>query len=249
MCQIQPPNTFVSDQCPRCLYISNLLEMVKPLIYPTFSSETKAQFSWFARYLKSNPSFSILLLYRRMTTIPHPEFTLSRLAASSTGAVLADDTKTLIDCFHRDFISFISIAQFHKVDFLPITWNIGLEVLGDGATGEVKQSVVNLKNSFAFKLFKNKDKDSLFRELISEVVLLRQPSIFRHPNIINLEGMAFEVDQDSGEIWPVLVFKKAEFGSLRSFMNSGGGKDISFDRKLKLCSEIGSAIMAMHASG
>lgn len=183
-----------------------------------------------------------------MDTTPLCEFTLSEDTDIRT-AVLVDNDRTIIDCFHRDLISFMSIATVHKVDFLPLTWDDSCAGLGKGATGDVKQSTVNLQTSFAFKLFKSNDKDSMFRELISEVVLLSQKSIRIHPNIIDLEGIIFHIDHDTEELWPALVFKKAPFGSLDKFMGSDAGTSISIPKRLKLCSEIGAAIMTMHAAG
>lgn len=187
-----------------------------------------------------------------MSTIPQWGLNLTTEASqSSTSSSRADN---IFDSFHYDFISFLSIAQFHHVDFFPNTWDHDRISLGRGATGDVKQSIVNLKTSFAFKRFTdpnntNPNKEVMFRALISEVTLLMQTTIRSHPNIVDLEGITFELASDAADVWPVLVFKRAQFGSIRSFMETGGGRQVGFLHKIKLCAEVGSAIMAMHACG
>lgn len=187
-----------------------------------------------------------------MSTIAQWGLNLTTEASqSSTSSSGADN---IFDSFHDDFISFLSIAQFHHVDFFPNTWDQDRNSLGRGATSDVKQSIVNLKTSFAFKRFTDPDhtnpnKKVMFRALISEVALLMQTGIMNHPNTVNLEGITFELGSDTAEVWPVLVFKRAQFGSIRSFMEKGGGRQIGFLHKIRLCSQVGSAIMAMHACG
>lgn len=182
-----------------------------------------------------------------MSTIAQWGFNLTTEAIQSTSS--SNRSENIFDSFHYDLISFISIARFNHVDFLPNTWDQGCNSLGRGATGDVQQSVVNLKTSFAFKRFTNPHKEIMYRELISEVTLLMQTSIIEHPNIVDLKGITFELDDETGDICPVLVFKRAQFGSIRTFMETGGGREMGFLHKIKICSEIGSAIMAMHTSG
>jgi hypothetical protein len=50
-----------------------------------------------------------------------------------------------------DFLSFLSIAQNLEIDFLPITWQPALSCIGQGGTAKIRQALVNLQMSFAFK--------------------------------------------------------------------------------------------------
>jgi hypothetical protein len=82
--------------------------------------------------------------------------------------------------------------------------------------------------------------------LISEVLILSRPPIQSHPNIINLEGICWEINPRTEEAVPILVFEKAVW-DLQQFMNVVKGADMSIDDRLKICADIGSAIMALHA--
>lgn len=238
---------------------------IDPSDWPYSSRSTRGCGSWVLQFnyiysiacLSNNPhQFKQLVhqkhkqyfyCFNQMSTIAQwgPSFTTEAVRATTPG----DRAENIFDSFHYDFISFLSFARFHRVDFLPNKWDGNRNSLGRGATGDVKQSVVSLTTSFAFKRFINPNKETMFRELISEVSLLKQIPVRGHPNIVDLEGISFELDDDTGEATPVLVFKRAQFGSIRSFLETGGGRQLGFVKKLKLCSEIGSAIMALHASG
>ena len=47
---------------------------------------------------------------------------------------------------------------------------------------------------------------------------------------------------------PVLVFEKASW-DLQQFMNVREGMDIAVEDRLKICADIGGAILALHAYG
>jgi hypothetical protein len=73
---------------------------------------------------------------------------------------------------HFDFLSFLGIAQSLKVDFLPITWQPALDTIGYGGTAKIRQTLVNIQMSFAFKrliLTEN------FQALVAEISVLGQP--------------------------------------------------------------------------
>lgn len=156
---------------------------------------------------------------------------------------------------HCDLISFLAIAQRRKVDYTPITWQPGLDILGMGATAEVRQLPINLQASFAFKRtkvpgFSTQDLETecgLFRALVAEISILGHPSIREHPYIVNLEGIFWEAGEEDGKFWPVLVFEKAQLGDMNQFMESNEGRQLSLTDKLKLCINIGTAIMIMHS--
>ncbi len=80
---------------------------------------------------------------------------------------------------------------------------------------------------------------------MTELLVLRHPSIRAHQNIVHLCGICWDVDHD-GDAWPVLVFNKSEHGNLDSLMSKGLGKSMSLEERLKLCAAIGEAVLAMH---
>ena len=101
----------------------------------------------------------------------------------------------------------------------------------------------------AFKRFhdsENSDRD--FLPMMSEVLILSQPPIQSHPNIVGLEGICWEVKPETEKAVPVLVFEKASW-DLQQFMNVREGMDAVFEDRLKICADIGGAIEALHAYG
>ena len=151
-----------------------------------------------------------------------------------------------------DFLSILGIAQKLDIDFLPITWQPALDTAGDGATAEIRQSLINVQTSFAFKRYKRRweprsDADySGFQRLYFEISILGQPEIRRHPNIIRLEGLCWDISPDSKEIWPVLVFEKTSFGDLTKWSASKEGRAASHDVRLSICADVASAVRHLH---
>ena len=149
----------------------------------------------------------------------------------------------------NDLIAFLSIVQKCDVDYLPITWQSALSTLGVGGSGTISQSTFITDKPLAFKRFHHSDdSDDDFSPLMSEVLILSQPPIQNHPNIVDLEGICWEVKPRTEKAAPVLVFEKASW-DLQQFMNVREGMDMVVEDRLKICADIGSAIMALHAYG
>ena len=147
-----------------------------------------------------------------------------------------------------DLIAFLSIVQKCHVDFLPITWQPALDPLGVGGSGTISQSTFITGKPLAFKRFHHsEDSDGDFLPLMSEVLILSQPPIQNHPNIVDLEGICWEITRTEKAL-PVLVFGKASW-DLRQFLNVSEGMDMVIEDRLKICADIGSAIMTLHAYG
>jgi hypothetical protein len=155
--------------------------------------------------------------------------------------------ESLIPDVHCNLVSFLSLVQRLDFDFIPAIWN-ALEAVGAGATANVHQSTVDISLKFAYKCtsraFK-KGQAIAFRALISEVLVLGNPSIRQHPNIVDLEGICWEVAED-GTPSPVLVFRKAHRGNLDEYLKSLGEGESSFETRRNLCLHIGRAIEALH---
>jgi hypothetical protein len=167
-------------------------------------------------------------------------------------AAPAKSTATDSQC---DFLSFLSIAQNLKIDFLPITWQPALDGVGQGGTAKIRQALVNLQMSFAFKRLVSTgpaqtetDETRNFRALIAEISALSHPSIQDHPNIIGLEGICWDVVSSREKVWPVLVFEKARHGDLHTFMGQAKGKRLTIEERLNICVDIAIAVMDMHSS-
>jgi serine/threonine protein kinase len=148
----------------------------------------------------------------------------------------------------RDFLKFLGVVQQHEIDVFPITWHPALDTIGEGATAEIRAALIDLQTSYAFKryIMSDNNEEKLLLHLISEVSILGLESIRNHPNIIKLEGVAWDINND-GQVWPVLVFEKAEHGDLETFFASNPGKDLTFEERLDLCIHIGTALMVLRA--
>jgi hypothetical protein len=150
---------------------------------------------------------------------------------------------------HYNFVSFLGIAQRQQIDFLPITWQPALDKVGEGGTAEIREALINLQTSYAFKRFKPSDQDEgkVFRELISEISVLGHESIRSHPNITRLEGISWDIPRGGKNVWPVLVFEKTKCGDLEKFAHSQAGKIMGLEDRLKLCVDVGTAVNDLHS--
>ena len=148
-----------------------------------------------------------------------------------------------------DLIAFLSIVQKCDVDFLPVTWQPALNTLGVGGSGVISQSAFMAEKPLAFKRPRDpENRNGGFLPMMSEVLILSQPPIRNHPNIVDLEGICWEIKPRTENAVPVLVFEKASW-DLQQFMNVGEGMDMSFEDRLKICADVGDAVTALHAYG
>ncbi len=173
-----------------------------------------------------------------------------------------------------DLITFLGVAQKLRIQLLPITWHPALDHIGQGATAEVREAVANINFSFAFKrpvVGSSFDFDfeaferRLLPCLIDEISILGHPRMRKHPNIIDLEGICWEIISEKGRrisreipvdfttggqgIVPVLVFQKSEYGDLYHFMKQDGGKELSFSDRIAICIDIAKGVAEMHSQG
>jgi hypothetical protein len=104
---------------------------------------------------------------------------------------------------------FLTVLQHLQVGVLPITWQPGLEELGQGSSATVNQSLIDRSLGFAFK---RTSITTSFQVWISEICIMSIPQIKANPNIQRLEEICWETSQmkhDSQKVWPVLVSPKA----------------------------------------
>jgi hypothetical protein len=150
---------------------------------------------------------------------------------------------------HYNLISFLGIAQRQQIDFLPVIWQPALDKVGEGGTAEIREALINLRTSYAFKRFKPTDQDEgkIFRELVSEISVLGHRSIRSHPNITRLEGISWDIPQGGKKVWPVLVFEKTKCGDLEKFAHSQAGQNMGLEDRLKICVDVGTAVNDLHS--
>ena len=177
---------------------------------------------------------------RNSMLVSHFDGMFSRYSASASRT--NDDVQS-------DLIAFLSIVQECNVDYLPITWQPALGTLGVGGSGTINQSTFIREKPLAFKRFHHSENsDDDFLPMITEVLILSQPPIQNHPNIVDLECISWEIKPRTEKAVPVLIFEKAPW-DLQQFMNVREGMDMVVEDRLKICADIGGAIVALHAYG
>lgn len=161
----------------------------------------------------------------------------------------ASSASELADNADYGFIALLGLIQRLGIEILPLTWQAArgsLEEDGRGGRGgqaKIYQSEISPGASFAFKRFSRND----YHEIVSELLILTHEVVRKHPYIIHLEGLCWDVRGDD-DVRPVLVFEKSSLGDLFYFMKAGGGEMMSINNRLRLCVEIGIAIRDMHAN-
>ncbi|KAF6515568.1 hypothetical protein HZS61_004309 [Fusarium oxysporum f. sp. conglutinans] len=157
------------------------------------------------------------------------------------------ETNTKPDNFN--LLSFLATVQHLQIQFLPLAWDVGRGLVGIGGTSRIHQALMDINTSFAFKTFHKRHipEERVFRSLTTEITVLSQPFVREHPNISQLQGISWDISPDDDKPWPVLVFEKSHLGDLYHFVQHSG-KNMSLEERLGLCSDIGNAIMDMHAN-
>ena len=180
----------------------------------------------------------------------HSDGMFSHLVSHSDGTFPRYSATGRTNCVvQSDLIAFLSIVQKCNVDYLPITWQPALSTLGVGGSGMISQSTFVTEKPLAFKRFHHSENsDSDFLPLMSEVLILSQPPIQNYPNIVDLEGICWEIKPNTEKAVPVLIFEKASW-DLQQFMNVREGMDMVTEDRLKICADIGGAIVALHKYG
>ena len=183
-----------------------------------------------------------------MAYIPSPSTFSSQDNRSLEGSFSCTSSKLT----HPDIITFLAAVQQRQVDFVPLTWQQGLGLIGRGGTARIGQIHVNHETDFAFKrAYQNEqsshDEDAthMYEIFITEILILTSPAIRGHPNIANLVGFCWEVIDDN-RVYPVLVFEKANGGDLRRWAASFVSSHLSFQDRLGICVDIANALQAMH---
>jgi hypothetical protein len=181
----------------------------------------------------------------------HLQYTLTGFHSSGRFIQSATPVREYGSNRRHDFISFLATAQALDIDFLPITWQPALESIGKGGTADIREAYINIQSSYAFKRVKRSrqnqvTENEIFRALISEILVLGQPSIRSHPNIIRLDGICWDILPSASGVWPALLFEKSELGDAEKFVHSDFGKSTSWSDRLGLCADVGSAIHEMH---
>lgn len=151
-----------------------------------------------------------------------------------------------------DLLDFLGVAQRLRLDFLPVTWQSGLDTVGEGGTAEIRQAAINPQTSFAFKLLKRNswatEEAQNLRVLIAEIAVLGHYAV-QWGQHTKFEGICWDVGPGDEDVWPVLVSEKSRYGNLNDFMASGSGKALNFEDRIELLFHVADAVRVLHAAG
>jgi hypothetical protein len=168
-----------------------------------------------------------------------------------------------------NFLTCLACAQQCHIDFTGISWINTQGNLGRGGQAVVSQTRASLDTVFAFKRrlprpaplvsftwSTKKATDEAFREICSEILALGHPEIRTHPNIVQLLAISWEIQDIRGwiwgsdlQVWPVMIFERAHHNDLRKFIESNEGKNLDIAARVKICTDIASALAAVHKNG
>lgn len=152
-----------------------------------------------------------------------------------------------------DLLSFLATAQALNVEILSITWDAARQHIGSGATSQIRESLVNLHTSFAFKRFHDvqlrteSQEEDIFRALTNEILVLGNRAVREHPNIVQLQGVCWDIDTNDRP-WPVIALEKSQYGDLSTFATLPVGRKLTFQERVQICVDIGASVMDMHSN-
>ncbi|RKK78898.1 hypothetical protein BFJ71_g16374 [Fusarium oxysporum] len=188
------------------------------------------------------------------------EYTRRQYHSSSIDSLKATDNSEL----PYDFVRFLAAVKRFHVPILHITWQNHRKELGSGATSEIREARTSLNHSFAFKRIpdiekREKRKETIYQQLITEMSILRHPAFRRHPNIVELQGICWDIGRIQNQhkiikgpgisggfsVWPTLVFETSEYGDLYRFSTSPIGRSLDVNQRLNICVAIGHTIAEM----
>ena len=172
----------------------------------------------------------------------------SRIIYSSCGKTY--QSARSVSSTDYNLLDVLGAAQRLRINFLPIRWQPALDEAGKGGTATIRQGLVSLEKTFAFKQMKRTQslmKQTLYMgALIAEISILAHSNIKSHENIINVEGICWDVDSGRGTVWPVLVFEKAPYGDLKKFMASSNGRELDFEKRVTILADVAIAVRDLH---
>lgn len=89
-------------------------------------------------------------------------------------------------------VDLLAVANHYNISLLPISPQSGREILGEGASGEIEQALVDVATGLAFKTAvpSNNDENG-WEDFIKELSILHHPSIRDSPLIVDILGLSF----------------------------------------------------------
>jgi hypothetical protein len=136
----------------------------------------------------------------------------------------------------------LAFSQTLSIQTLPTARQYALDTLGKGATTLVSQGLMSKDFHLAFKPVRSLD---IF---LRELTLLGWAPVRTHPYISQLQGISWDFRTFENPC-PVLVFEKAPFSDLASFMSSKQGYDLDQFQRVLFCYHIAIALRDLEHLG
>ncbi|PVH99786.1 hypothetical protein DM02DRAFT_656069 [Periconia macrospinosa] len=156
-------------------------------------------------------------------------------------------------------LSFLGTAQLLSVDLLPITWNPALKDVGAGGMATLHERSISRNLSLVFKRVdpnnfphytEKATEDMVYRTLAAEIATARHYEVVESDYLAHLEGVCWDIER-GGKVWPVLVYEKARYGSLKSIVESPqivAPTTLDVTAKLRICTHIARGLATLHHS-
>ena len=154
-------------------------------------------------------------------------------------------------------VDFLAAMQQHDVSFLPVSYQVGREILGRGLSGSIYQAAADSGTAFAFKQGvplrheRDDDKEQSWYSLVTEITALQHPPIRDSHHVIDLLGVSFSVDGAPGgraTAWPMLVTLRANMGDLGTVL-TGTRWPLTPELRWQLLVEVAEAVYLLHSCG
>lgn len=173
-------------------------------------------------------------------------------STASLYSLLPDSKHTLI--------TFLGAAQLLSVDLLPITYNSALVDAGVGGTATLRERLISRNLSLLFKRIHPRHfpqypakiaEGIVFRTLTAEITTARHYNVVRSKYLAHLEGVSWDIESD-GKVWPVLVYEKAKYGSIRTASENPElmtSIELNLKMKLQICFHVAKGLVTLHSNG
>ena len=165
-----------------------------------------------------------------------------------------------VDRYSNNLYTFLAAAHYYEVDYLPFSWEPRTKESARGGTSRLIELDVGSSfpfNGFIFKCTRANgtrgynqqnpwDDSATFNALVAEITVLCHPVLKHHENIVQLEGIGWDVSPGGIPAWPVIALEKAELGDLHRFRATERGRQLTMSEKLYIGANVAGAILALH---
>ncbi len=97
---------------------------------------------------------------------------------------------------YKELILYLSIVQQLSIKYLLTLWLPAIDSVGRGNSAEIRQALAVVQTSFVIKRLTQK---VTLKPLIGELLVLGHRAIQKHPHIVTLENISWDIDASSGQ--------------------------------------------------